>query len=74
MDKFLGKKVKVTRLYDSWMGEILQYLFDRKHRKLEPVNTCSFEQLKRYGMFKPWKTAGREIEEKHERDRKLWGK
>jgi len=74
MDEFLGEGARVTRLYDSWIGEILQYLFDRKHRKLEPVNTGSLEQLKRYGMFKPWNTASREIMKKHERDRKLWGK
>ncbi|RLG16600.1 hypothetical protein DRN69_00375 [Candidatus Pacearchaeota archaeon] len=72
MDEFLGEGARVTRLYDSWIGEILQYLFDKKHHKLEPVNIGSFEQLKRYGMFKLWKTARREIEEEHKRNKKLW--
>lgn len=56
MNDFIDREATVKKINSSRLGNLSQYLFDWQHKKLEPVNTYSFEQLERYGLLKPWKT------------------
>ena len=42
---FKDKYAYVTELNNSRIEGFLQYLFDKKHKKLEPVDTMSFDQM-----------------------------